>query len=237
MMRELDPIQPEPRFLEPGDLLVLPDGSGRWRETLTYCGPGDGPYMLRVQRQSDGQLYEVDVRLVRQPRLVGAPDASTGPQGDARPPGGPSDADRITADQRRLLFALARQRGMGKEDLRAATPAGSVSKLTRAEASALIDRLRGPASPARRTPRGTVTMKQLGMMAHLVKMIGFSSEQLGAWLSKRFGVRSIDEISDKQQARKIIAGMLKVYQNAGAVRQGGPTRGVPPERSGTGAAG
>ena len=47
----------------------------------------------------------------------------------------------ITEGQRRALFAAAGRIGLDLDGLRAMTPAGSVSKLTRAEAASLLNRL------------------------------------------------------------------------------------------------
>lgn len=54
-----------------------------------------------------------------------------------------------TPAQISCLWSLARQRGLDADELRAMTPHGSVRSLTIAEASALIDRLKGHQSPSR----------------------------------------------------------------------------------------
>lgn len=102
----------------------------------------------------------------------------------------------ITPDQRRALFAAGKAHGLDIDDLRAMTPAGSISLLTRLQASRLIDRLNAGsenAYPKRRScsprrPKGVYALSspQQRLKIHSLRIeIGWSPEHLGEWLSQR----------------------------------------------------
>lgn len=107
-----------------------------------------------------------------------------------------------------------------------ATPAGSISMLTRAQASELIDRLSGRPNlpPGHWEARGTVTGRQLGMIVHLCDLIGFTDAEFSAWLSKRFKVGSAREIPDRAVASKLIAGLARMQTNLSAGHLAGSGR-------------
>jgi hypothetical protein len=113
---------------------------------------------------------------------------------------------------------LGRGLGFDIDDLRALTPAGSISRLTRAEADALIGRLRGGrgGSGSQWRAQGTTTSRQLGMMAHLCDLIGFTEAGFCEWLSKRFEVQHPSEITDRAVAAKVIAGLVRMQSNVSA---------------------
>jgi len=102
----------------------------------------------------------------------------------------------LSADQRRAIFAAGKAHGLDIDDLRAMTPAGSISLLTRLQASRLIDRLNAGsenAYPKRRSrtprrPKGIhafATPSQLNKIKVLRIDLGWTPERLGEWLSKR----------------------------------------------------
>lgn len=107
----------------------------------------------------------------------------------------------ITDAQRRKLFALARERGLDLDDLRAMTPAGSISLLRIDQAAELIDRIEGrpnPAPPPRtahrrpRLPAGVIrlaTAEQRAEIDRLAEAIsahyGWTRADLEAWLQPR----------------------------------------------------
>lgn len=70
-------------------------------------------------------------------------NADAGPAAEA--------VESITPGQRRALFAIAQDRGWSVDELRSHTPAGSISRMTREEARAVLDRLNG-GSPKGRSP-------------------------------------------------------------------------------------
>ena len=225
--------------LTPGDIVVLPDADGRWGEGFEYLGPDDerpGRLLVRPLGEGGGVL-SARPDLVRRPTVLGVATDSAAPVEaktavevpGASEPSEPSGGEPgITAAQRRRLFALGRSLGMNTDDLRAATPAGSISRLTRAQASELIDRLDG--RPDRKgsayADQGTATGRQLGMIAHMRDLIGFSEAEFAAWLSKRFKVGSIGEIDDSRLASRVIGGLVRMHQNraAGGCAGRGPGR-------------
>lgn len=74
------------------------------------------------------------------------------------------EGERITPPQRRALFAAARDRGLSIDDVRDMTPTGSISALTRAEASDLLDRINAGTDfdeHRRQRPRGPRRPKSL----------------------------------------------------------------------------
>jgi hypothetical protein len=102
----------------------------------------------------------------------------------------------ISPEQRSAIFAAARRLCMEINDVRAMTPAGSVSQLTYAQASDILDSLnRGSGyqhprtykRPARR-PKGVyrmVTPDQLSKIESLRIELGWEPDRLQAWLAKR----------------------------------------------------
>jgi hypothetical protein len=102
----------------------------------------------------------------------------------------------MTGGQRRALFAAARRRGFDRDDLRAMTPAGSVSALTIAQAGELLDRLnagtehdrtRGRHRPAR-LPSGVVrfvTASQRAKIESIRLELGWTPQRLDEFLSGR----------------------------------------------------
>lgn len=127
------------------------------------------------------------------------------------PPAQPAGRPRgITAAQRRRLFARAHELGFNVDDLRAMTPAGSVSVLTLSEAAWLIDQLEaGPdASPPTREAGTGPTARQYAMIAWLSDAIGFNGTQFNGWLAKRFNVFDLAEIPDRRTASRIIGGLM-----------------------------
>jgi len=102
----------------------------------------------------------------------------------------------ITPEQRKALFAAGKARGLRIDDLRALTPANSISLLTRLQASRLIDRLNAgseSAYPKRRSraprrPKGVYAVsspQQRLKIESLRTELGWTPERLGEWLSKR----------------------------------------------------
>ncbi len=106
----------------------------------------------------------------------------------------------ITAAQRCKIFAIAKQRGKSTDDIRAMTPAGSISMLTCVQAAVLIDALeqgkspdydkvpRVPASKRKRRPKGVFAIardEQRKKIYALANEIGFDGDDLDEWLSKR----------------------------------------------------
>lgn len=103
----------------------------------------------------------------------------------------------ISAGQRKAIFAAARSRGLSIDDIRGMTPQGSVSKLTAAEASRVLDainagtphelvRRKRPRSPRR--PKGTirlVTPEQHRLIAALRIELGWTENQLREFLAAR----------------------------------------------------
>lgn len=107
----------------------------------------------------------------------------------------------IHAAQRRALFAAARARGMSTDDLRAMTPAGSISMLTADQAHCLLDRLNGNSPFAirhssfggrrRRRPRAAagvirmVSPEQRALIISIRMELGWTDAELHDWLMKR----------------------------------------------------
>lgn len=98
----------------------------------------------------------------------------------------------ITPAQRTAIFAAARSRGLGIDDIRVMTPTGSISKLTRLQARDVLDRLNAGTPHAvqhrPRRPKGVyafVTDAQRNKIEALRFELGWTPEQLKAWLGER----------------------------------------------------
>ncbi len=133
------------------------------------------------------------------------------------------NVEGITAAQRRALFGWAQRRGLSHEDLRALTPAGSVSRLSREQAAELIELLTGrPGTGDPIEPRGTVTRAQIGLLAHLRDRLGFTAAGFESWLRRHFGVRALEDLNDRGEASRIIAALLNMKATRDARAEGRP---------------
>jgi hypothetical protein len=217
--------------LQPGDLLILPDQDGLWGTVLEYVGPDrseHGAGRILTKDRKTGQLFSSLPAGLIQPAVGGdnveSPEKPPASRAEPRKDGG-----GITESQRKLIFALGHSYGLDIDDLRAMTPAGSISMLTQADAGRLIDRLQGNPQRSRRSAQGTATAKQLGLIEQLQAQIGFGETGFGKWLQKRFKVGSLDDVRDRGLASRIIGGLLAFERNV-ATRGTGRRAG---RRSGT----
>jgi len=191
------------RSPSPGDIFVLYDDAGHWARSFEFVRFDEkDPAHMVVRERSTGELFNAPPGLLRRP-AVGATDEE--PPSAAGP-------ERITEAQRRMLFARAKALGMGLDDIRAMTPKGSVSALTKEEARDLIDRLVGQPGRAWRD-QGTATGNQLSTIEYLRGLVGFSDTEFSHWLGKWFKVESLARITDKALASRIIGGLSRMRAN------------------------
>jgi hypothetical protein len=123
----------------------------------------------------------------------------------------------ITVDQRRAIFAAARARALDIDDVRAMTPSGSISKLTRLQARDLLDRInanteystarRQNASPRR--PKGVYAMVSEAQRVKIKAIqheIGWTDEHLGTWLKQRHhdDGRPMTQMNSGKDAKAVI---------------------------------
>jgi len=214
---------------------VLCDGSGRWSGAYEFVRFDEAdPSHLIVRDRSTGELFNAPPGLLRRPAIGADAEEPAAPAGEE--PGNVGGPDLITAAQRRLIFARAHELGMDLDAVRAATPHGSVSALTKAEARELIDRLTKQEPLNAWQDQGTATGKQLGTIACLRDLIGFADGEFAEWLRKRFKVGSLSEVTNKALASRIIGGLSRMRHN----RIAGPADGQGghrPRHSGAGLAG
>ncbi|MFO0971863.1 MAG: hypothetical protein U1A27_00280 [Phycisphaerae bacterium] len=135
--------------------------------------------------------------------------------------------------QRRALFAAGRAHGLDIDELRALTPAGSISALTRQQAADLLTRLNGDrarlaAPPApRRRPRlapgcvRTVSDAQRTYIADLRTEIRaryhWTDAELDAWLDRRHyrdTGRPMSRVLDGKDAAAVIRLLQMFLRNA-----------------------
>lgn len=210
--------------LKPGDVLVLPDDAGCWSRAFEFVAFDSGePGAMLVRDRATGESFRARPGLLRRPAIATEAEPIE------------RKSDMMTDAQRRMLFSRARALGMGLDDLRAATPRGSVSALTKTEARDLIDRLASKAD-CPWTGQGTATGKQLGTIEYLRKLVGFSDAEFSEWLTRRFKVGSLREVTNKPLASRIIGGLSKMRANRIAGPEGGQG-GHCPRRPGAGIAG
>ena len=123
----------------------------------------------------------------------------------------------ITAEQRRAIFAAGKSRGLDIDDLRQLTPAGSISALTRLQATELLQRLNAHGehpypkrhSRAPRRPKGVYaipTGSQLNKIEALRIELGWTPEGLQGWLAERHHVdgRLMTKIDSTTDAAAVI---------------------------------
>lgn len=122
------------------------------------------------------------------------------------------EMDGYTAAQMRRVHALARQRGLVHEDLRAIAGVGSLTELDRPGLARLIDHLEAdrrrpgrcpPPAPLRLSTDATDA--QRAYLAHLFGRLGWTRRQARAWLRQRHGVVDLDrDRFDRSEATRAI---------------------------------
>lgn len=183
--------------LQPGDLFILPDDEqGHWDSIFEYMHPCDDDADRILGRALDGSgNYAVRKDHIVLPSVVGrltepGDNAGSGASADEAEPGRRGDLP-INDGQRKMIFGLGKKLGLDIDDLRAMTPAGSISALTRAQAAKLIDTLTGrPGShDLARGAQGTASGKQIGLIVHLRDQIGLRATGLIAGCVGSSGLR------------------------------------------------
>ena len=104
------------------------------------------------------------------------------------------------------------------------TPAGSMSQLSVDEANRIIDRLKFGRPFGRRSAQGTATGKQLGLIQHISRQIGFSANDLTSWLRGKFKIASLDDVRNRDLASRIIGGLMGMQRNLAERRTARATR-------------
>lgn len=124
----------------------------------------------------------------------------------------------ITAAQVRKIWAVARERGLEKDDVRqmAKLISGldSVSQLTKHEAMQLIDRLEGRRPLTKGQAGGNMaTEKQVWKIEQLIAALGWSDnpKRLEAFMLKYAGVAKIGWLT-KRKATGLIDGLKKILE-------------------------
>lgn len=137
---------------------------------------------------------------------------------------------RITDEQRRKIFGLAKGLGLDMEDLHAlvydATGKESIRQLTTTEANKVIRRLASLLSLKEHRP-GRASARELWKQRQLARELGWSEEQLAAFI-KRMAKVDRPEWQTSQDASNIIEGlkaMLKRKQRKEVQAVGGTADG------------
>jgi len=131
----------------------------------------------------------------------------------------------ITSSQRRAIFAAGKVKSLTIDDLRAMTPTGSISALTRGQASDLLNRLNAgtqyehPRKTARgrRHPKGVyalATPAQHRKIESLRIQLGWTTEGLRGWMSERHftdgrPMTQIDSTADGVAVIELLKGVLE----------------------------
>jgi len=136
----------------------------------------------------------------------------------------PASTTPISEAQRKAIFAAGREHGFSIDDLRAMTPAGSISMLNRQQAAELLNRLnRGTAhdhprkgSRGPRRPAGVYAMCSDAQRRKIVALgieLGWTTEQLQSWLARRHyadrrPMTKIDSSRDGAEVIELLKGVL-----------------------------
>lgn len=130
--------------------------------------------------------------------------------------------NRITKAQISKIWVLAREIGLDKETLYLLVPRGSISTLTRQEASDLIERLAGtsqepgrrhertftrrPRQRRRKIPATAASPEQWNFIYSLFGKLGWlgTPARMRGFLKKFAGVSTVEEITDRKRASAII---------------------------------
>jgi len=141
--------------------------------------------------------------------------------------------DGITKSQMAKIWASAHELGLDRETLYLLVPRGSISSLSRDEASALIQRLAGPdpavnpsprsgqtrrrARPALRRKTSTrATDRQRRFITSLFNRLGWSSQpcRVRGFLEKFAGVESVAELRDRKRAIALIEALKAMAERS-----------------------
>jgi len=139
----------------------------------------------------------------------------------------------IRATQRRAIFAAMHARGLEIDDVRALCPNGSISKLSRAEAGDVLQRLNARTEyehPRRtrprssRRPKGVYRLATSGQRAKIEALridLDWTVERLTEWLAGRSYAdgRRMNRIDSSNDAAAVIELLKGVVLKAGQARQ------------------
>lgn len=207
-----------------GDLYVAINGDGTWGAQLAFIAFYDGRADVAIFRDTAGRDYLMQLTDVARPILtmpcgagilpaqadIGTGSGTANGARASRPPRG--DQAKITRDQRRMIFGLGRKLGFGIDDLRAMTPTGSISVLTRRQAADMIDALSG-----RPTAGGDDgTDRQRAYARDLAAGANMDQREFARWLHRNYRVDSIDDDRlSKHQLSNIINALQRIAHKRG----------------------
>ena len=118
--------------------------------------------------------------------------------------------ERITRAQMARIWASAHELGLDRETLYLIVPGGSISGLTRREASGLIRRLAGAEQGSSGAGGGSggspATERQLRLIHLLLTRLGWQAQpgRVHGFLRKYAHVGSVSEIPDRKRASAVI---------------------------------
>ena len=123
----------------------------------------------------------------------------------------------ITRAQIAKVWATAHELGLGRERLYTMVPGGSISHLTRVEASSLIDRLEairraGPGEAEAAPGSEPATPKQLHFIYYLFGRLGWLHDpnHIGNFLRKYFRVNRIEDLPNRRRAGAVIEALKAI---------------------------
>ena len=117
----------------------------------------------------------------------------------------------MTEKQRKLLFVLAKQKGMDSELLHsyveAQTAKQSITEVTTQEAKILIDGLQ----QKKQTAKGRITEKQLKYIKGLIQNLEWQEKTLNQFIEKQYAISNVNWLTSKQAA-KLIEGLKSIWE-------------------------
>lgn len=117
----------------------------------------------------------------------------------------------MTEKQRKLLFVLAKQKGMDSELLHsyveAQTGKQSITEVTTQEAKILIDGLQ----EKKQTAKGRITEKQLNYVKGLTQCLGWEEKTLNQFIERQYAISNVNWLTSKQAA-KLIEGLKSIWE-------------------------
>lgn len=117
----------------------------------------------------------------------------------------------MTEKQRKLLFVLAKQKGMDSELLHsyveAQTGKQSITEVTTQEAKILIDGLQ----QKKQTAKGRITEKQLKYIKGLIQNLEWQEKTLNQFIEKQYAISNVNWLTSKQAA-KLIEGLKSIWE-------------------------
>lgn len=140
----------------------------------------------------------------------------------------------ITKAQISKIWAAAHELNLSRDELYSHVPGGSISRLTRRQASDLIERLEAMGSGAQReearqgkpAPLAPATPEQIHFIYYLFGRLGWlrDPQHMANFLRKYFHVERVEDLPNRKRASAVIEALKAISARRGRLKDGGANR-------------